>query len=326
MDAAINMNKNVSICIPVYNGERWLKECLESAIECTVACEIIICDDQSRDNSIRIAEEFSGRDKRIRIYRNERNLGLVGNWNQCLKHAKGEWIKFLFQDDRLHPGSVEKMLEKSGPDDMLIAGHRNYVFTKNSSRESIEYYTKKVLTLDLIAPGKTTFSASEIAAYASVYIARNFIGEPSTVMFRRSLIGTIGEINPSLKQICDLEYWLRIAGKYGLLYVPDASADFTVHDESATAANYIAKSGMFDSLRLVDELLRDDIFRDLREHLTPRQVRRLELWLRVHAYELKATMDSEAVASLFDERPQIKELSEKFGTGLLYLLLKLRRL
>lgn len=325
MDAAISMTKNVSICIPVYNGERWLKECLESAIACTIACEIIICDDQSHDSSVTIAEEFAALDKRVHVYRNERNLGLVGNWNQCLKHAKGEWIKFLFQDDRLHAGSVEKMLEKSRADDMLIAGHRNYVFTENSSRESIEYYTKKVLTLDLIAPGITRFSAGQITSLACDYIARNFIGEPSTVMFRRSVLDAVGEFNPSLKQICDLEFWLRIAGKHGLLFVPEAAVDFTVHDESASATNYSANAAGFDSLRLVDEMLFGESFRDLRNHLSAGQERRLKLWLRVHAYEAKVTMNPVEVELLFAERPQIGNMAEKFGTGLLYQLLKLRR-
>lgn len=314
----------MSICIPVYNGAKWLTACLESACACTVAGEIIVCDDGSSDQSVAIAESFAKKDKRITVYRNPKNLGLVGNWNRCLEIAKLEWIKFLFQDDRLHAGSVERMLEAVRPEVHFIAAKRNFVLAPNSSPESREYYTKKVLTLSNTAPGVTEFTADRISSLAAAYIARNFIGEPSTVMFRRSLIEWIGKFDPAFRQICDLEYWLRIATAHGLVYVPDAVIDFTVHDESVSAQNATQRKSGFDAILLVDRILHHGHYSEMRQKLSSSELRRFLLWLRVQTYELR-TKAPEAAAKFFSTHPHLKPISEKFGNWLLYRVARMRR-
>lgn len=319
------MEKNVSIAIPVYNGAKWLRESVASAVACTVALEIVICDDGSTDDSVSIIREFAAKDSRIILHRNEKNLGLVGNWNKCLQLVRGEWVKFLFQDDKLQPGSVEKMVAAAQSGDHLIAAKRNFVFVAESSEESHIYYTKKVLTLDNVAEGKTQFSPEAIADLASTYIARNFIGEPSTVMFRRSVVEELGEFDPGLKQICDLEFWLRIAAKYGLKYVPEAVIDFTVHDESVSAQNAAMKASGLDSIRLVDQLLHDEKFEVFRSELPRRRIKHLRLWLRVHAYEARSSMDHKQLEKLFAERPEVQKAAYQFGNGILFSLLKMRR-
>lgn len=317
------MTQTVSICIPVYNGAKWLRDCLESACAVSVAGEIIVCDDGSTDDSIAIAESFAKNDGRVRVYRNAENLGLVGNWNHCLELAKLEWIKFLFQDDRLQAGSVERMLQAARPEVFLIAAKRNFVFGANSSSESKEYYTKKVLTLDNTASGVTEFTGTLIASLAATHIARNFIGEPSTVMFRRSVIDRIGKFDPVFKQICDLEYWLRIAQTYGLTYVPDAVIDFNVHDDSVSAQNAVQGKAEFDAIRLVDRMLHGGNYAELRGKLSRGELRRLMLWLRVQTYELKIK-SPEAATKFFSGHPLLKRISEKFGNGLLYRLARMR--
>ncbi len=315
---------NVSICIPVYNGAKWLKDCLESACACTVAGEIIICDDGSKDNSVSIAESFAKRDKRVKLYRNPKNLGLVGNWNRCLELSKLEWIKFLFQDDRLQEGSVETMVKSADTDVQLIAAKRNFVFTSNTSAESREYYTKKVLTLSNVAKGITQFTPEQISSLSVSYIARNFIGEPSTVMFRRSLVKEIGTFDAEFRQICDLEYWLRIACRYGLTYVPEALIDFTVHDESVSAQNAAQRKSGFDAIMLVDRILHAAQYDVMRMKLTSRELRKLLLWLRVQTYELRVKAP-DAAKVFFGKHPHLKLISEKFGNGLLYRLARMRR-
>src|SRR5438045_2978412 len=99
----------VSICVPTYNGARWIGEAIESALGQTFGeFELLIVDDASTDDTLERVRRVS--DPRIRIERNERNLGLVGNWNQCVRLARGEFVKFLFQDDLLYPTCLERML------------------------------------------------------------------------------------------------------------------------------------------------------------------------------------------------------------------------
>lgn len=323
------MEPIVSICIPVYNGARWLDECLRSVMACSLPCEIIVCDDCSTDSSAAIVRNYAQQDSRIAFSVNEKNLGLVGNWNRCLELAKGKWIKFLFQDDRAGEGAIEKMVAAAGESDMLIAARRNYFFTENSSDESRKYYTETVLSFGKIAPGKTRFSPAEIASYTAAYFPMNFIGEPSTVMFRKSVIAAAGFFNESLKQICDLEYWLRIASQHGLRYVPDAVMDFRVHDESVSAQNYQQKKSGHDALRLADSVLHDPVFGAFRKNIPQNSLRRLRIWTRLHAYEARKNAvnpdERKSLEALFVERPQLRWYSGKFGNALLYKLLQWKR-
>ena len=92
----------VSVAIPVYNGESHLAETIDSVLaQSWDDFELIICDDRSTDGSLDVAA--SRADGRIRILRNDRNLGFGGNWNRCLAATQGSYIKILPQDDLLHP-------------------------------------------------------------------------------------------------------------------------------------------------------------------------------------------------------------------------------
>src|SRR4030042_6580522 len=103
----------VSVCIPSYNGARWIREAIDSAQAQTYKpLEIVIVDDASTDNTLEIIRSY--RDPRIRIEVNKKNLGPINNWNRCIKLAKGSLIKFLHQDDVLYPTCVEKMVRLFG--------------------------------------------------------------------------------------------------------------------------------------------------------------------------------------------------------------------
>ncbi len=319
------MIPSISICIPVYNGAKWLRGCLDSACATAMQVEIIVCDDRSSDNSLAIAREYALKDARIKVFQNEQNFGLVGNWNKCIELSSREWIKFLFQDDRLHPDALENMFAAATPGVKLIAAKRNYVFGDNSSPDSIEYYTKLVTTLDKVASGVRNFPAKKISELCARNIAINFIGEPSTVMFHRSVISEIGQFDTAYKQICDLEFWARIATVHGLLYVPEAVIDFNVHDDSESAKNANEKKSGTDSLRFVHALCYNANYKTFRNHLGFFSWQLLVLWLRVHAYEARITHVIEAnpaMVKLFAENQELMRESEKFGNKLLFSLLR----
>lgn len=326
------MEPIVSICIPTYNGSRWLRECLESAMACTLPAEIIIVDDCSSDETLMIAKEIAAKDKRVSVHLNQSNLGLVGNWNRCLEIANGKWIKFLFQDDRLAAGAIEKMIEAAGEKHAFVAARRNFVFADNSSETSRKYYTETVLTLDKLAPDEKLLSSERIVSIAAAHPSVNFIGEPSTVMFRASLVKEIGNFDPTIRQVCDLEYWLRIACRHGICYVPEAQADFYIHDDSTSAKNAGGRkyaSTYLDPLRIVDAQLSDEVYEPFRDKLQSSAAKRLHLWLRLRAYEArKNALDLPAkkeLENLFTERPHLRRLSGKFLNGLLFRILKIRR-
>ena len=102
----------VSICIPTYNGAKFIAEAMESAIAQTYDnLEIIVSDDASKDDTLKIIESYKDKtDIPIHIFHHQPK-GIGANWNNCIKKSKGDYIKFLFQDDVLMPTCVERMVK-----------------------------------------------------------------------------------------------------------------------------------------------------------------------------------------------------------------------
>jgi len=102
----------VSIIIPVYNSEKWLVQCLDSAINQTYKnLEIIIVDDCSTDNSLKILEEYASKYKNITLLKNDKNMGPAYSRNKAIEVAKGEYMYPLDSDNYLELDAIEKMVE-----------------------------------------------------------------------------------------------------------------------------------------------------------------------------------------------------------------------
>lgn len=98
----------VSILIPVYNRESLIAESLQSALNQTFTdIEIIVVDNASSDGTWKICQSFAAKDDRIRLFRNDTNIGPVRNWLRCISEARGEFGKILFSDDLMFPEFLE---------------------------------------------------------------------------------------------------------------------------------------------------------------------------------------------------------------------------
>lgn len=105
-------SKKVSILIPVYNREKYLESCIQSALDQTFAdIEVVVTDNASTDGTWEICQRFAAQDERVRVFRNETNVGPVRNWLRCVSEARGEFSKILFSDDTLAPECIAQMLE-----------------------------------------------------------------------------------------------------------------------------------------------------------------------------------------------------------------------
>ncbi|MGL4677436.1 MAG: glycosyltransferase family 2 protein, partial [Brevinema sp.] len=101
----------LSIIVPVYNTEPYLRECLDSLINQKYTnIEIIIVNDCSPDNSDTIIQEYLQRDPRIQYIKHPQNLGLGGARNTGITHAKGEWITFIDSDDYIDLDTYSTMI------------------------------------------------------------------------------------------------------------------------------------------------------------------------------------------------------------------------
>jgi glycosyltransferase involved in cell wall biosynthesis len=99
----------VSVCIPTYNSEKTIARTVQSIINQTYSSlEIIICDNASVDNTLKIIREFE--DGRINIYSNEVNIGAENNWSRCIEIAQGNYIAIYHSDDLYTPEIVEEQM------------------------------------------------------------------------------------------------------------------------------------------------------------------------------------------------------------------------
>ena len=104
------MMKKISIVMPVYNGEKYLRESIESIREQTCQnWELILVNDCSTDNSPAIMQEYEKKDSRIKVVHNSQNKKLPGSLNIGFEHAAGEYFTWTSDDNRYKPRALERM-------------------------------------------------------------------------------------------------------------------------------------------------------------------------------------------------------------------------
>lgn len=109
----------ISVCMATYNGEKYIKQQMDSILsQLSVDDEIIVSDDGSKDKTIDILRSYH--DGRIKIFSNNGRHGFVGNFENSLKHAMGDYIFLCDQDDYWKPNKVEVVLNKLRDYDLVI--------------------------------------------------------------------------------------------------------------------------------------------------------------------------------------------------------------
>ena len=115
------MGTKISIIIPVYNTEKYLKQCIESCIDQTLQdIEIILVDDCSTDSSWQIEEEYAKKDKRIKIFRQEKNMRQGAARNRGLKESCGEYRWFVDSDDYINWEACQLLYDTAKKNDVQI--------------------------------------------------------------------------------------------------------------------------------------------------------------------------------------------------------------
>lgn len=107
------MTVKVSVGMPVYNGERWLPDAIESILGQTCTdLELIISDNASTDATEQICRDYAARDNRVHYYRNERNLGVSPNFNAVFLHARAPYFKWAAASDHCAPTFLQRCIEE----------------------------------------------------------------------------------------------------------------------------------------------------------------------------------------------------------------------
>ena len=112
----------VSIIIPVYNAEKFIGKTIESVLNQTYKnWEILIFNDKSKDNSLKIIKKYSEKDKRIKVVDSKENVGVVAARNKLIEIATGEFIAFLDADDYWKQNKLEKQIKFMKEQNALIS-------------------------------------------------------------------------------------------------------------------------------------------------------------------------------------------------------------
>ena len=150
--AAAGSDPAVSIGIPVYNGEAFIEDAIQSALRQTHAdLEVVISDNASTDRTQEICNDYALTDSRVRYFRNPQNLGAAPNYNIVFAHARGRYFKWLAHDDRMQPSYVAKTVRvlDERTDVVLCNSVVSYI---DSHGDPIGLYNSKLATADAPSP------------------------------------------------------------------------------------------------------------------------------------------------------------------------------
>ena len=235
----LKANPSVSICIPTYNGAEFLGECIASVLTQTyVDFEVLICDDRSSDGTLELAQKLAEGDGRFRFVANPTRLGLVDNWNNCVNHARGTWIKFVFQDDLIASNCVEKLLAACQQHGKPFAFcERDFIFSEGTPAHLQDWLTENRQKLRSHWQPTLSISPEQAILVASKDTAYNIVGEPTATLIKRSIFEELGDFDSALVQLCDSELWFSVLVNHGAAYVPESLATFRIHGGATTALN-----------------------------------------------------------------------------------------
>jgi len=321
----------------MYNGELYLRQAIDSVLAQSYGdFELLLVDDCSTDASRAIAEAYVSKDSRVQIIANRVNLGLVPNWNRCAQLARGQWIKFLFQDDKIHPECLTGLLSLARSGVPLIACQRSLIFEDGIEPYFRQWYVAHRAMINNLFEGQDVLSAEYCQRLALDHFGINLFGEPSAVIVHRSAFERFGLFNPSLIMSCDLELWTRVSIQAGAAVVPQDLATFRVH-KGATSSSHHAqrefRTNILDNLVILHQYVFDELYAPLRRaaaSMSPPvdlegifEKRRHEARARA---EWAASRRPDADPSLVSEWNEVSRLYPRIaGRTLDHLLWRLRR-
>ncbi|QJW92708.1 glycosyltransferase [Frigoriglobus tundricola] len=211
------MTPTVSVLMPVYNGERYLAEAVDSVLAQTFTdFEFVIVDDGSKDGSLAVLQWYAARDPRVRII-SRPNTGIVGALNDGLAAARGELVARMDADDVCHPERFRTQVE-------YLRAHPACVVVGSRA--------------DLIDPDGERIGRWDMALDHDEIDRANLAGKLTIVhpslVFRRAAVVGAGAYRQETAGSEDLDLMLRLAETGRLANVPDVLLRYRRHHESLT--------------------------------------------------------------------------------------------
>lgn len=212
----------VSIVIPVYNTEKYLKECIESCLNQTYKnLEIIAVDDGSTDNSGKILNDYS---KKIKII-TKNNGGTPSALNAGISVMSGEWFKWLSSDDVLYKNAIEILVREAESQgkpgtDCIFYSHYDIIDEHSS------------IIGEFIEPNYNNLSSLQ----RNTILLDHYFGNGTTSLIHKSIFDRFGVFDESIEYKEDYEFWLRccLIHDCELFLIPAKLAQYRIHSTQIT--------------------------------------------------------------------------------------------
>ena len=240
------MQKLVSIVLPVFNGEKYLSQAIDSVLNQTYQnFELIIVNDCSYDSTEKIILHYSSRDDRIVYLKNKENLKLPASLNKGFERARGDYYTWTSDDNTYHTYAIEKMVDylESDLDVGMISCGMNLI--------------------DEDGTFVTTWGQNRNKSDLLLY---NNIG--ACFLYRAGIANDIGKYRTDLFLVEDYDYWLRISRKYRIDYCDNILYEYRHHKHSLTISKkkevqLVFVKYQWDNLKLYEtiHIPDDELFR-----------------------------------------------------------------
>lgn len=215
-----NNNPKISVVMASHNGEKFIKEAIDSILGQTFSdFEFLIIDDGSTDLTAVILQEYSQKDQRIKIFTNKECLGLTKGLNILIKQAKGEYIARMDDDDISFKNRFEKQMDfMQKNSDVVLAG--SFAFLINEKSE-------------IIGEKKLAVTSEQIKKQL---LFNNQIIH-SSWFAKKDILIKEGLYNEQFKKAQDYEFVLRLATKYKIANLPENLLKYRVLKTSLSWQN-----------------------------------------------------------------------------------------
>lgn len=224
----------VSVIMNCLNGERYLREALDSVFAQTYPdWEIVFWDNGSTDASPEIAKEYGDR---VRYFRSEETCPLGKARNLAIARATGEYVALLDCDDVWLPEKLDKQVPLGDADPLVALIYSDSFFIDRDGAVIGQYFTQAPPP-----PGD---------AFIGLLTRRNFI-PCLTVVMRRTVVEKVGGFNPTLGYAEDFDLSLRIVRAHGASYVNEPLAKYRLHRGAITAMGL--PSSTLEGIRVIEE-------------------------------------------------------------------------
>ena len=235
----------ISVCIPTYNGAKYIAQTIESILNQTFTdFEVIVSDDGSSDNTLEIVGSFN--DPRIVRIDRLSKVGAEANWNNAVATASASLVKLVCQDDLLYPQCLEvevQTMSRSENQDVSFCFHLRDFVTPNS---------RKLIARRVGYSNLQKYSKTDILTKV-VRSGGNPIGEPMAVTMRKLSLNSAGKFRGDY--VIDLDMWSKLSDQGSALFIEQHLSAFRISKTSWTSN---LKKSQLSSVRALSKKLQID--------------------------------------------------------------------